>query len=658
MRLSSIELRNWKGYKRATLRLPDAADRNVVVIVGNNGAGKTSLLEAVTLALYGRAGLPLIARAARADQPYDQFLERAFNMEARGEVGRASVTLRLEAQGREIAVERVWHFSASGRHRRDEEEIRLYDGPDGDLVRLDQEVDASVAARDWVAAELIPENLAGFFILDGEHLERMAGKAAEEMIREAVDTALGAAALRGLAADLRSYARERRRQVAAGSDTQQSGQDLLEALEAEMRSTSVAVEDITAKLEPLRRERDAVVRKIGALHGESYRSFKTLFEERERRVRERDSTRDELRGLLAGELALSLAGGQLRRRALDRIASDAAIDSRRREEVIQKERLSDFIEALSAIDSEVLAAHRFAIEEAWSRTWTRRENSDTPERRFVHLGESDRHAVTELLMRLSSNQSERVGALAKAVTEQDAGIAEVEREVARQRGLDGDSQALADELSHVQSQIAALEAEHRVHVATLETTQSRVATARAEIDVAAAHAATAMPILGRAARAEVFADLAEQVTAAAMPSALVALSERITSAYVEMAHKSVVKAVSVRPDGRVELLDSAGRDLRQVDASAGESQILALAVMSALATFAPDFPIIIDTPLARLDPMHRANVLRHFAGGGRQLILLMHPGELAQGEETIIANRVAGSIELVGRSAPPAAANG
>jgi DNA sulfur modification protein DndD len=113
--------------------------------------------------------------------------------------------------------------------------------------------------------------------------------------------------------------------------------------------------------------------------------------------------------------------------------------------------------------------------------------------------------------------------------------------------------------------------------------------------------------------------------------------------------------VQVRLDGRVEMLDAEGRDLRQVDASAGESQVLALAVMSALSSFAPDFPIIVDTPLARLDPLHRSNVLTHFAGGGRQLILLTHPAELGAAEEAIIADRIAGVVSLVARAAPAVA---
>ena len=49
MRLRYMELHNYRKFREAKIEFPDG----VVAIVGQNGTGKTTLLEAVTWALYG-----------------------------------------------------------------------------------------------------------------------------------------------------------------------------------------------------------------------------------------------------------------------------------------------------------------------------------------------------------------------------------------------------------------------------------------------------------------------------------------------------------------------------------------------------------------------------------------------------------------------------
>jgi DNA sulfur modification protein DndD len=185
-------------------------------------------------------------------------------------------------------------------------------------------------------------------------------------------------------------------------------------------------------------------------------------------------------------------------------------------------------------------------------------------------------------------------------------------------------------------------------VADLEQVRAKVAEKRREADTLLSVALDSAPILTRASRADRFADLAERLIEEALPANLEALSRAMTIAYRAMAHKSVVQQVAIAPNGAVQLLDGGGADLRGRDASAGESQIFALSIMSALAGLAGRFPIIMDTPLARLDPVHRKNVLDHFSALDRQLILLTHPAEMGEHELKALRDRVAGTILIGG----------
>jgi DNA sulfur modification protein DndD len=79
-----------------------------------------------------------------------------------------------------------------------------------------------------------------------------------------------------------------------------------------------------------------------------------------------------------------------------------------------------------------------------------------------------------------------------------------------------------------------------------------------------------------------------------------------------------------------------------MDASAGEDQIFALALIAAIAKVSGTrVPIVIDTPLARLDTDHRSRVLRYFAAqAGEQVIFLSQPDEVHGSYLRVIKERV------------------
>jgi DNA sulfur modification protein DndD len=79
-----------------------------------------------------------------------------------------------------------------------------------------------------------------------------------------------------------------------------------------------------------------------------------------------------------------------------------------------------------------------------------------------------------------------------------------------------------------------------------------------------------------------------------------------------------------------ELLDPEGRPLPKSALSAGEQQIYAVSLLWALArTSGRPLPMIVDTPLARLDSEHRDNLVqRYFPSASHQVILLSTDTEI------------------------------
>lgn len=80
---------------------------------------------------------------------------------------------------------------------------------------------------------------------------------------------------------------------------------------------------------------------------------------------------------------------------------------------------------------------------------------------------------------------------------------------------------------------------------------------------------------------------------------------------------------------------------------AGQRQIIAISFIAALNAFtAREAPIVIDTPISRLDPIHKRNLVCHYPQMGSQTIILFQPNELGDAEIELIQGRIYSEWEL------------
>jgi len=126
----------------------------------------------------------------------------------------------------------------------------------------------------------------------------------------------------------------------------------------------------------------------------------------------------------------------------------------------------------------------------------------------------------------------------------------------------------------------------------------------------------------------------------------------MTDAIRAMAHRNdYLNRVEIGEDGQVRLLAPNGRNLREFDLSAGEKQIFTQALFAAIARVSGRvFPLVIDTPLGRLDEEHRLNVLRHLAERDGQVILISTNTEVVNGYLDAIRHRVLKAYRIENRT--------
>ena len=96
------------------------------------------------------------------------------------------------------------------------------------------------------------------------------------------------------------------------------------------------------------------------------------------------------------------------------------------------------------------------------------------------------------------------------------------------------------------------------------------------------------------------------------------------------------------------LFDSSGRDVTDYRLSAGESQLFALALITAVGTIVGDrLPLLIDTPLSRLDTRHRESVLDMLSARRSQTILLTQPEEISARHLSRLKHVLGAALHLV-----------
>lgn len=87
---------------------------------------------------------------------------------------------------------------------------------------------------------------------------------------------------------------------------------------------------------------------------------------------------------------------------------------------------------------------------------------------------------------------------------------------------------------------------------------------------------------------------------------------------------------------------------------AGQRQIIAISFIAALNAFtARDAPIVIDTPISRLDPLHKRNLVCYYPQMGSQTIILYQPNELGDEEIELIQDSIHSEWELKRDPADP-----
>lgn len=629
--LTLTNLGTYQGVQKIDLR-PEAG-KPVVLVGGMNGAGKTTVLDAMRLALFGAEALG--ARVSKAQ--YHEWIGQKIHVNPNLALQPtfASVTLEFEAvvsgELREFEVTRGWQ--RKGRTLEEQLSVRA-----GDELLSDQEI------HEWeeLVRSLVPPGVADFFLFDGEKIQNLASDDLDQgELASAIEGLLGLSIVSQLAADLDT---QRARFLRENASDDHSAE--LSDLEAETGRLTAELEELTRKGTSAQEAVEDTKGRIAeaeaklSVAGGDFAKNRKVWLQKEAVLQERIAVaEDQLRRLAGGALPFALAtellDGTLERLQRETTQRRAEISFSELKSFSQEwtEQLDDhrWLPASLKLSKTQLGVLLGALQENLSASLVEREP-----------------APSEVVHGLSEVQSEAIVAAGRQARQEAAEFREVSAELTKMQSeserlatrlkklpTEGVLEPLIQKVAEENAKLAVLlkeQGERREESATLENAlglvERKLEKVRAKVasQVKVGVAIQDIPRIQKALAAFRKQQIEEKIRE---------LEVEVRKAFNSLCRKDdFLSRVQIgREDFGIELFDKLSRKFPKSRLSAGEKQIFAIAVLWALAKVSGRrLPVVVDTPLGRLDSEHRELLIEgYFPTASHQVILLSTDTEVDAG---------------------------
>lgn len=628
MRLNHLVLQDfglYRGRQDIPLapRLKHGEVRPVILVGGHNGAGKTTILEAIRLCLYGR--LALGSRVREVD--YTTYLrERVHrNPSALLQPNSASVAIEFDyARGgvtQTFLVERYWSIQGE----KVSEDLAVYEG--GKLL---DEVDSEF----WpdFLRSLVPPGLSQLFFFDGEKIQKLAEDEGDAgALADSVKSLLGLDLVERLQADLDLYlSRSAKKSNAAGQATR------LPDLEKETVEAEKLLSDLTVRQAELRTKAEAAAKELERLESALAMGGYGLAERRvelsQRRAR-LSARYDEI-----GKGLRELCEGPLPVAACPTLAKKVVAQLRREARAEQWYAAHEEVErALGLIGKRVVATAKKLKLGSEATKFLRDEISATQEQMAAKPVDLDGFVLLHGVSAREREEVERavenaLGDARTSAVKACGDLVKLERQLTTlQEKLNKAPED--DELAPKIRELSALHSQESDARAELKAMETRFEDAAKRVAALQRERKRLLDAIATSGNADKRAELAGR-TRAVLDKYLGSLTElKVKELEAEtikcfnlLCRKEyLVARIHIDPSTfSVQLSDREGSRLPKSALSAGEKQIYAISVLWALARVSGrPLPMIIDTPLGRLDSIHRQRLVEgYFPHAAHQVIIL------------------------------------
>lgn len=636
--LNWLEIQDFGPYRgRQRLEFaPPNEKRPITLIGGLNGAGKTTLLEAVLFVLHGKNA----PTQKRSRTSYPKYLRDLVNRHS--ETLEASVTLSFTSTEHGRTTEwKVTRFILKKKANYD----------DSLTVRINGKLDKAIAKRWGIEVEsLWPRHLTNILFFDGERLKELASpEATSAALKASMKLMLGGLPVNRAVHDLR----ELEKRILKREDLSGPDREKLDKLQSEIESVQSEVTDVCRKLAALRSERDRELKKSDKLSAEFSAHGGDLVAQVSKLKAERDGLGQELkrleesmRELAAGALPLAIIPDEI-------------------------DQLCTAVEAEAEQNKNVEIGNFIADRDRKVLQWIKSEMSDLNDEAVNAIGrwlEKNKPQVDKeiepihspgLLGSIGSVPRKLAEAKAKALQavkrhEECMGrLEEIERTLQDLPGED-DVLVMKENLLRTEAKVRHLTNE----IEELEKTEQRRRAYKERLNFGEQKLikkiGKTLDQRHESVRVlETIPDLIsffEKYEKVLLRNSVEDMQERIFECFARLFKKEdFISALTIHPDSfEISLFDSDGQETNVERLSAGERQMLATAIIWALSQLSEhSTPMVIDTPMGRLDGEYRAKFVSDYLSNAASQVLVLSTDEEVSGEYyNLLKDAVGAEYEL------------
>ncbi len=614
MKLKEVRIENFRQYfgKQAPLFFSKTKEKNVTLIYGVNGAGKSNLFKAINWCIYGSTAL---------DDKADVLNKETINQLDVGNSADVRVMVKFTHRGEEFQLSRVLEL-----HKEADEEIR-HGAEEFTMMKIKEDGRSErVGNPTGQMNAILSENVRTYFLFDGEKIDNFSKPESADDVKNAIYNVLKLEVLERGKKHLSDVAEEYRQELKriAGVELQELIDDRKKVkndkqklenrqseLEKEIKLAQKRVKEIDTALEGMKESK------------ELQSARKKLEDERKEKRDVLSSILEEIRSIATN--SLTTINHELIENALE------LLDSKRVKgeipSVIRNQFLEDILERKECICGTTFKGG--SKEEIKLRALQKDTVSSVLEEEVIRL--------TGSLRGIESETNKRMDDLNKKMGEKfkiENRLEELENEIDEiSRKLKDSRTENVEKLEEQRENFLSDISSNNVQIGDSNVRLARLSEELKEIDDEISRAESEVELEKELKRKMSITQKASDAISGIYKQFADDMRQNIEQETKEVFDKliwkeSQFKKISLNKDYQLEIYDRwnspASREL-----SAGERQILSLSFIIAMARESgEEAPLVMDTPFGRLSSSHRAKITENVPELANQLVLFITDEEM------------------------------